>query len=756
MAQPGNDPTCAGSNDVIEQGSSRLRGNLKAWSAWEPELAAEVEASGVVLGDGLDATTGGGWGMVDAEGVWAGLRAHLLEGRAIALLGVGDDAGSAELLERLAWDCPELDEGRFGRCGFVYVWAGSWDAVRGLMARRDWSGVRPGVGMAAGSVVAGGAGPLDGGRFRWFVGSEAGERFERMLRDDPAMSPPMVSVDLREGMTGFREQQERATLVAGYRSAVAGYRAWHAGLAERVDRYYAGRDRQHFVNALAHGRGRAKHLRRRPRILLYTSRFTTVLQHATSDAEAAFAELGWDTHTLIEPSPAHRVSAVTCRAVLDRFRPDAVFMIDHLRRDYQGLFPDQLPVLTWVQDDLPTLASPSAGASIGLRDFVLTCSSLYTQQFGYPARQCVYLHKLTRDPDVSDASRAKPSAAPVDDLVFVSHGSARPAEVLGRLLDERRNAGLPVSVGHRNTGEALIAEYERGQWVATLPELQQRVAHELGQDDPAWSLELFNRLNNTLYRQQALAWARDYATDHGRSLGLYGNGWEHHPEFRDHARGPVAYGSDLTQLTRNAAVNLQLLPFSCLHQRLLDGLAAGGFFLVRGHPTDDAWWSMCRLIAEKVPPQTQTWDEARDSLSGDDWAELAGYRDALQQAEGGQDTLGPYLPAVHAFTDENAEVHAYRQLPPAYDQITFRDRDQLAHRLDHFLANPEQRRLLAEQQRGHVLSTKSYKSGLKRVLREIRERLIDEAQMPAVHVTHTDVERLVAGRAKPPTQRGAA
>ncbi|MEM6392551.1 MAG: glycosyltransferase [Planctomycetota bacterium] len=749
MREPGPDPSCAIHAEFPEARATRLNANLTAWSVWEPDLAEAIRGG---CGKLPDAVTGGGWGTVDAEGVWAGLRDQLMEGRAVALLGVGDDAGSAELLERLAWDSPALDDGRFGRCGFVYVWAGSEDAVRGLMARRNWSAERVGVGTKDGAPIAGGGGPLDGGRFRWFVGEDAGQRFERMLRDDPAMSPPMVTVDLREGMTGFREQQERATLTAGYRSAVAGYRAWHAGLAERVERYYAGRDRQHFVDALAEGRERAKTLKRRPRVLLYTSRFTTVLQHATRDAEAGFAELGWDTHTLIEPSPAHRVSAVTCRATLNTFRPDLVFLIDHLRREYHGLFPNNLPLLTWIQDDLPTLATPSAGASIGVRDFVLTCSSLYPQQFDYPKRQCVYLHKLTREPEPS----AHQADTPSDDLVFVSHGSARPAELLGKLLDERRGHGLPVTAAHRRTGEALIAEYERGHWIATLPALQQRVAHELGEDDAVWSLELFNRLNNTLYRQQALAWARDYANANGLTLGLHGDGWEHHPDFAAHARGPVGYGPDLTHLTRSAAVNLQLLPFSCLHQRLLDGLAAGGFFLVRAHPTDDAWWRLCQLIADKLPPQTQTWDEARQALADHDWAELVGYRDELQQAEGGRDTLGPYLPAVHALTPENAELQAYRQLPPGYDQITFRDRDQLAQRLDHFLTHAEERNQLAQQQREHILSTKSYKSGLKRVLREIRQRLIDEPELPEVHVTQTDVNRLVAGRTPTQPQRGAA
>src|SRR5947209_7796530 len=74
----------------------------------------------------------------------------------------------------------------------------------------------------------------------------------------------------------------------------------------------------------------------------------------------------------------------------------------------------------------------------------------------------------------------------------------------------------------------------------------------------------------------------------GLRVGLYGAGWEKHPQLAKYARGPVAFGADLDELTRHSAINLQIVPFLCLHQRLLDGISAGGFFLIREHPSDVA------------------------------------------------------------------------------------------------------------------------------------------------------------------------
>ena len=110
---------------------------------------------------------------------------------------------------------------------------------------------------------------------------------------------------------------------------------------------------------------------RRPRVLLLTTRFSSVLQYSTRDAAEGFRQIGWDARVVIEPTPAHRLYRPAIRRALDEFKPDLVFQIDHLRHEHGDLFPPNLPFACWVQDHLPNLTSDAAGAAVGPRDFVL-------------------------------------------------------------------------------------------------------------------------------------------------------------------------------------------------------------------------------------------------------------------------------------------------------------------------------------------------------------------------------------------------
>ena len=114
-----------------------------------------------------------------------------------------------------------------------------------------------------------------------------------------------------------------------------------------------------------------------------------------------------------------------------------------------------------------------------------------------------------------------------------------------------------------------------------------------------------------LYRQQALRWSADAARELGLTFALYGNGWDKHPEFSAYARGPVASGRELHELTRRAAINLQIAPYLCLHQRLLDGICSGGFFLVRSHVSDVAPQAMLDLLESHCGSNIGRLDEAR-------------------------------------------------------------------------------------------------------------------------------------------------
>jgi hypothetical protein len=128
------------------------------------------------------------------------------------------------------------------------------------------------------------------------------------------------------------------------------------------------------------------------------------------------------------------------------------------------------------------------------------------------------------------------------------------------------------------------------------------------------TMMLFERLNNTLYRQQGLAWAAKAASDCGLRLEIRGNGWEKHPTFAAFARGPVRYGGDLESLTRAARFNLVLEPyFPTTHQRYLDAAVAGGLCLVRRSsslPLLERWQRMVAVLDERI----STLDDARRVL----------------------------------------------------------------------------------------------------------------------------------------------
>src|SRR5205085_4663265 len=120
------------------------------------------------------------------------------------------------------------------------------------------------------------------------------------------------------------------------------------------------------------------------------------------------------------------------------------------------------------------------------------------------------------------------------------------------------------------------------------------------------------RLNTPLYRQQALRWAARVAERQGLKLALYGRGWDGNPEFAPFARGPVAYGEELEQLTRASTFNLILEPtLHISHQRLLDALAAGGFCLIRQHSSNLLFQDILNFLIRHAPPEALTVAQVR-------------------------------------------------------------------------------------------------------------------------------------------------
>jgi hypothetical protein len=240
---------------------------------------------------------------------------------------------------------------------------------------------------------------------------------------------------------------------------------------------------------------------------------------------------------------------------------------------------------------------------------------------------------------------------------------------------------------------------------------------------------LFDRLNNLLFRQQGLRWAAAGCEQAGLTLEIYGSGWDRHPEFAAYARGRIGYGQELENLTRETAINLVLEPFVCVsHQRLLDALVAGGFCLVRHHPSNDLLHAMIDLVARSPDAGVETAAAlARSLKSPDDRRQLQQTLDACRAIEASPG-LTDFIASVRRQQREGFLPESGRLLPHL-EAVSFSSPQQAAASLLRFSRDAELRAEIARLQRQSVEGRYGYAAGMARVVAFVSEALVGRSQV---------------------------
>lgn len=453
------------------------------------------------------------------------------------------------------------------------------------------------------------------------------------------------------------------------------------------------------------------------RILGATSRYTTFLQYSMRDIAEAARAAGHEFRILSEAN--EHVSCVPRQIVLreiEEFQPDLMLIIDHNRHEYGDAYDLPVPYCNWIQDDLPHLFAPGAGNALHPYDIVVgLISSHRAAPSGYPRAQWRFV------PTPVSRSTFSPQRLPADELArhacdisFVTNLSITADELVRRTLAEARQPELHVllpalfeEIGSRAAAGRFPASIP--QTIAVTQEVARRLNLEVDYENANRIRQFFTeRLINIHFRQQVLEWAADLGLD----LRIYGRGWEQHPRLARFARGVAEHGRELRCIYQASRINLQALPSGAVHQRLLEGLSAGGFFLVRRTAFDTLG-----ALAESIRRRCiEGGIRTEDALWNADDAQLVADVRALNERLYAPHRLyAGFAADQHVIAERGYPMEAGLLLP-RYDEVSFDSRAELAALAARFLHDEPLRAEIAEAQRRAVEKHFSYDTVIERVL----------------------------------------
>ena len=491
-------------------------------------------------------------------------------------------------------------------------------------------------------------------------------------------------------------------------------------------------------------------------VLGITSRYTTFLQYSMRDWLAAFERLGHRTRLVIERADHESNGPVAFAEACAAFKPDLVVCIDHFRSRLGGL-PANVPVAMWVQDALPHLFAPAAGAAQGPRDYCLGFGRLkMVQEFGYPADR--YMPAVVGLDERRFLPRElSPTASPLSaaererfggEVTFIGHASV-PADVI--VSDEVKSAGASSPTGRvlASTYDQLRAVYDAGGTVTEPIAVRRMVERALADTHVAAPpaqlqniVDLFTlRVNNALFRHQSLLWLAETGVD----LRLWGRGWERHPQLKRFARGVADNEQQLPLIYQASAINLQVTPHGAVHQRLMEGLAAGGFFLIR-HCRGDvlerefrtihAWCQEAGVTTDAelrrlAPPAVRAaLARAAETLQYDPLTDGDVTASATSGVNGtNTDTRRePFVDQLRASHDDGYIRSAGTVWGDDYDAVAYRSAAELRAKVAHYLANPDERKRTAAAMRQVVLDRFTYTATTRRLLAFMASDLARQAE----------------------------
>ncbi|MEE9294860.1 MAG: glycosyltransferase [Phycisphaerae bacterium] len=598
----------------------------------------------------------------------------------------------------------------------VYVLEPSYDAVAIVFHLHDWREL------------------LGDESVKWVVGGDVTERLRRLLDEDVRL-PVTDRYCFSGGLTAPSGGGANAVMHSVGVDRQGRAEALRSAIAQR----YAGHDASYWARRFADRMNENGGVTDQPlRILGVTSRHTTFLQYSMRDCLNALQGLGHQTRLLIEPDHHLPLDPITCLESQLEFEPDVVLLLSRMRYEMTSIIHEAIPAVTWDQDALPWVFDESRKPRLAWNDFLMGMAAVrMRQKFGWPAHRCRFCAMAgatdTYEPGLLSADDVASYGC---DVSYVSHASATPQQeavaVESWLPDEKL----------RHVFRRVIPKVLPG-WLAgrafpgpTMPAIVDTCLEcscSCSHEEIAKINQAVQRVGDRAFRHVALGWVADWADRTGRRFHLWGNGWNEHPRLGRYARGTTRNGDELRRVYQASTINLQLIGYGFLHQRVFDGLVASGFFLAR-RSDGDVLGPVYRELIGLFDKHGVT--DAQELSALGDVATRRAIESMLSEVGLDHRVLDSAMVEILRF---NAINEYAEDIVPHFDEITFSSPEEFAAKADRFLGDRETRVRYAAEMREALIDRYSYEARMGEMLGFVRDGFAIGAAAESQVVSSTPV-----------------
>lgn len=324
-------------------------------------------------------------------------------------------------------------------------------------------------------------------------------------------------------------------------------------------------------------------------ILILTTCHSTFIKYSSRDLQDGFKTISHNAFINLEKDIFSKLTPLSFVKDIQKHKPDLIISINKLRSEYPFI-PTNIPFVTWVQDNLPSLIDPKNVRKIDKLNLIINADSF--TNFGYPKENIYNVSSIVTNTKIYNSLNLslEDYEKYSSDISFISNHSETSYEIFNFLKEDICNkiassfsaekeifikfldSFYEVVNKKYSSGEIIYAPY---QYEEIIRKLLKEFKVEINKSLKANIINgFYDKVGANFLRHKVLNWLKE----ENINFKLYGKGWENNKKFAKYASGVIENGKELCKAFKATKVNLHI-DYAPFHWRVYDGFASGGFFL---------------------------------------------------------------------------------------------------------------------------------------------------------------------------------